>query len=60
MGVFFTSSWRECWPMLYAILAGALPAGKTGIYTGIFKFFIVIPEILAALGFGEILGAPPH
>jgi predicted membrane-bound spermidine synthase len=41
--------------MPYAILAGSLPAGKTGIYMGIFNFFIVIPEILAALGFGTLL-----
>jgi maltose/moltooligosaccharide transporter len=39
----------------YAIVAGALPAGKTGVYMGIFNFFIVIPEMLAALGFGTIL-----
>jgi maltose/moltooligosaccharide transporter len=48
-------AWASTLSMPYAILAGALPAGKTGIYMGIFNFFIVIPEILAALGFGEIL-----
>ena len=36
-------------------LAGALPPGKTGIYMGIFNFFIVIPEILAALVFGKVM-----
>jgi maltose/moltooligosaccharide transporter len=41
--------------MPYSILAGALPPGKTGIYMGIFNFFIVIPEILAALVFGPVL-----
>jgi len=41
--------------MPYSILAGALPPGKTGIYMGIFNFFIVIPEILAALVFGKVL-----
>ncbi len=39
--------------MPYAILAGALPADKMGFYMGVFNFFIVIPQILAAaiLGF---------
>ena len=32
----------------YAILAGALPANKMGFYMGVFNFFIVIPQILAA------------
>ena len=48
-------AWASILSMPYAILAGALPAGKTGIYMGIFNFFIVIPEILAALGFGTLL-----
>jgi MFS family permease len=39
--------------MPYAILTGSLPANKMGVYMGIFNFFIVIPQILAAsiLGF---------
>ena len=48
-------AWASTLAMPYAILAGALPAGKTGIYMGIFNFFIVIPEIVAALGFGTIM-----
>ncbi len=48
-------AWASTLAMPYAILAGALPSGKTGIYMGIFNFFIVIPEILAALGFGTLL-----
>jgi maltose/moltooligosaccharide transporter len=48
-------AWASTLALPYAILAGALPAGKTGIYMGIFNFFIVIPEILAALGFGTLL-----
>jgi maltose/moltooligosaccharide transporter len=48
-------AWASTLAMPYAILAGALPAGKTGIYMGIFNFFIVIPEILAALVFGRIM-----
>ena len=48
-------AWASTLAMPYSILANALPAGKTGIYMGIFNFFIVIPEILAALGFGTLL-----
>jgi len=46
-------AWASILSMPYAILAGALPSNKMGIYMGIFNFFIVIPQILAAsvLGF---------
>ena len=35
------------------MLAGSLPASKMGYYMGVFNFFIVIPQIVAAalLGF---------
>jgi len=46
--------------MPYAILAGSLPAGKTGVYMGIFNFFIVLPEIIASLGFGWIMNHVLH
>ena len=41
--------------MPYAILAGSIPAAKTGTYMGIFNFFIVIPEITASLVFGWVM-----
>jgi maltose/moltooligosaccharide transporter len=46
-------AWASILSMPYAILTGALPQKKMGIYMGIFNFFIVIPQILAAtlLGF---------
>ncbi len=46
-------TWASILAMPYAILTSALPANKMGIYMGIFNFFIVIPQILAAsiLGF---------
>lgn len=46
-------AWGSILSMPYAILTGALPADKMGTYMGIFNFFIVIPQILAAsvLGF---------
>jgi maltose/moltooligosaccharide transporter len=48
-------AWASVLSMPYSILAGALPSEKTGIYMGIFNFFIVIPEILAALVFGKVM-----
>ena len=46
-------AWASILSMPYAILTGSLPSRKMGIYMGIFNFFIVIPQILAAtiLGF---------
>jgi maltose/moltooligosaccharide transporter len=41
--------------MPYAMLADALPPERMGVYMGIFNFFIVIPEILAALTFGPLV-----
>ena len=48
-------AWASILSMPYAILAGALPAERMGVYMGIFIFFIVLPEILAALTFGPIV-----
>jgi maltose/moltooligosaccharide transporter len=46
-------AWASILAMPYAILTGSLPSSKMGVYMGIFNFFIVIPQILAAtiLGF---------
>jgi|SRR5690554_1566273 len=46
-------AWSSILSMPYAMLAGALPADKMGYYMGVFNFFIVIPQIVAAgiLGF---------
>jgi len=46
-------AWASILAMPYAILTGALPQNKLGVYMGIFNFFIVIPQISAAaiLGF---------
>jgi maltose/moltooligosaccharide transporter len=48
-------AWASTLSMPYSILAGSLPVGKTGVYMGIFNFFIVIPEITASLGFGWVM-----
>ena len=46
-------AWASILSMPYAILSGALPSDKMGLYMGIFNFFIVLPQMLAAsvLGF---------
>jgi maltose/moltooligosaccharide transporter len=49
-------AWASTLSMPYSILAGSLPHGKTGVYMGIFNFFIVIPEIAASLVFGWVMG----
>jgi maltose/moltooligosaccharide transporter len=48
-------AWASILSMPYAMLSGVLPANKIGVYMGIFNFFIVLPEIIASLGFGWIM-----
>ncbi|GAB2996448.1 MFS transporter [Psychrosphaera aestuarii] len=50
-------AWAAILAMPYAILAGALPADKTGVYMGIFNFTIAAPQIISGLVSGWILGA---
>ena len=47
-------AWGSILSMPYAILTGSLPSDKMGTYMGIFNFFIVIPQILAASILGYI------
>ena len=48
-------AWASTLAMPYAMLAGSLPSHRTGLYMGIFNFFIVTPEIIASLGFGWVM-----
>ena len=48
-------AWTSILSMPYAMLSGSLPRDKVGIYMGIFNFFIVLPEIIASLGFQGIM-----
>lgn len=48
-------AWASILAMPYAILSGAIPPQRMGVYMGIFNFFIVIPEIIAALTFGPLV-----
>lgn len=48
-------AWASILSMPYAMLSGVLPQNKIGVYMGIFNFFIVLPEIIASLGFGWVM-----
>lgn len=48
-------AWASILSMPYAMLSGSLPKDKVGVYMGIFNFFIVLPEIIASLGFGWLM-----
>lgn len=43
-------AWASILSMPYAMLSGAIDKSKMGIYMGLFNMFIVIPQIVAALG----------
>jgi maltose/moltooligosaccharide transporter len=47
--------WASTVSMPYVILSGSVPANKTGVYMGIFNFFITLPEIMATLTLGWIM-----
>ncbi|MCK8044316.1 MFS transporter [Shewanella sp. 1CM18E] len=48
-------AWASILSLPYAMLAGCLPMAKMGVYMGIFNFFIVIPQLLAASVLGLLL-----
>ena len=48
-------AWASALVMPYAMLTGAIPPQRRGIYQGIFNFFIVLPEIVVSLCFGWIM-----
>jgi maltose/moltooligosaccharide transporter len=48
-------AWASILSMPYTILSGSLPPEKTGMYMGIFNFFITLPEIMASLAFGWVM-----
>jgi len=43
-------AWGSILSMPYAMLSGAIPPEKMGVGMGVFNMFIVIPQIVAALG----------
>ena len=48
-------AWASILSLPYALLSNNLPSHKMGIYMGIFNFFIVIPQLVAASVLGLIL-----
>ena len=48
-------AWASILSLPYAMLSNSLPANKMGVFMGIFNFFIVIPQILAASVLGFIV-----
>ena len=48
-------AWASILSLPYAMLSDSLPAEKMGIYMGIFNFFIVIPQLVAASVLGFVL-----
>lgn len=48
-------AWASILSVPYAMLSSALPSDKMGYYMGVFNFFIVIPQIVAAGILGFIL-----
>ena len=48
-------AWASILSLPYALLSNNLPAHKMGVYMGIFNFFIVIPQLVAASLLGLLL-----
>ncbi|QIR14705.1 MFS transporter [Shewanella aestuarii] len=48
-------AWASILSVPYAMLSGVIPPTKMGVYMGIFNFFIVIPQLLAASILGLLL-----
>ncbi len=56
-------AWASILSLPYALLSDSVPAQKMGLYMGIFNFFIVIPQLMAASILGllvkTVLGGAP-
>ena len=48
-------AWASILSLPYALLSDSVPAEKMGVYMGIFNFFIVIPQLVAASLLGLLL-----
>jgi maltose/moltooligosaccharide transporter len=47
--------WAAILSMPYALLANSIPADRMGFYMGVFNFFIVLPQIVAAAVLGPVV-----
>ena len=50
-------AWASIVSLPYALLSDGVPARKMGLYMGLFNFFIVIPQVIAAGVLGFVLRA---
>jgi maltose/moltooligosaccharide transporter len=48
-------AWASILSMPYAMLANVIPGDKMGFLMGVFNFFIVLPQILAAVALGQVV-----
>jgi maltose/moltooligosaccharide transporter len=48
-------AWASILSLPYALLSSNLPSHKMGVYMGIFNFFIVIPQLVAASVLGLVI-----
>ena len=48
-------AWASILSLPYALLSDSVPSRKMGVYMGIFNFFIVIPQLVAAALLGFLL-----
>jgi len=48
-------AWSSILSLPYALLADSVPSRKMGVYMGIFNFFIVIPQLVAATVLGALV-----
>ena len=52
--------WASVLAMPYVILVTSLPLERSGIYMGIFNFFVVLPQIFVSVGFGWVMNNILH
>jgi maltose/moltooligosaccharide transporter len=50
-------TWASIVSLPYALLANSVPSRKMGVYMGIFNFFIVIPQLVAASVLGPLIAS---
>ena len=48
-------AWASIVSLPYALLSDSVPSRQMGVYMGIFNFFIVIPQLVAASVLGVLL-----
>lgn len=49
--------WAATLSIPYALLAGAIPAARFGVYMGTFNLFITLPQFVCSLGMGPLVAA---